>query len=143
MSEISSVKHNSFNSGFVNSRSEIAKMFEKGEKYERECREKEMRRDENRKDIVDEYILLNQNMKGEKSKLTEKNINAKEHNVCAKVVHNSSCNKVSKNYPQGSGKMLESRSRLHSTIHNSPNMHKNNSGLFFEVSNVAAFNKFE
>ena len=38
MSEISSVKHKSHNSGFLNSKSEIAKMFEKGEKHDKDAR---------------------------------------------------------------------------------------------------------
>lgn len=60
MSEISSVQHKSYNSGFLNSRSEIAKMFEKGQKHDKQHANKELKKEDNKKDIVDEYILLNQ-----------------------------------------------------------------------------------
>jgi hypothetical protein len=116
----------------VNSRSEIAKMFEKGEKYDKDYKEKEIKRDENRKDIVDDYVMLNQNIKGEKSKMTEKNINTSVHNITKDPNNynkaNNSYNKVNKN-AQAQSKMFQSR-MYSSIIHNSPNMHKNTSGLY-------------
>lgn len=114
MSEISSVKHRSHNSGFLNSKSEIAKMFEKGEKHENV---KELRKEENKKDIVDEYLTLHQ--KGEKVEKFDKNKMANLH------LYQSA----------GNNKIHQSRVQTN-LLQNSPLMHKNSSNYYQEASNL-------
>lgn len=124
MSEISSVKHKSHNSGFLNSKSEIAKMFEKGEKHEKDP--KEVKKDENKKDIVDDYLALHQRV--DKGERFEKGRYPNMH-----LYQSASNNKIY-------------HSRVQSNLlQNSPLMQKNTSNYYQETSNMESMSnpKFE
>lgn len=81
--------------------------------------------------------MLNQNVKGDRNKSIHFNSsalnNAKDSNSNKKILKNNS---------QVNPRMLQSRINS-SQFHNSPIMHKTNSGVYMETNNLASIKKFE
>lgn len=118
-------------------------MFEKGQKLDKDHKEKEMKRDENRKDIVDEYVMMNQNLKGEKQKLGDKN---KSMHFNTSTLYNAKDSNSNKKIPKSNNSQINPRmfqSRIQSNnLQNSPIMHKNNLGVYLPTNNIEALKKF-